>query len=103
MYSNKNMDQQSLTDLLLFQGSSNYTMEIDATLQPRGNSPPDLHWIVPFEPCFGIPTNACHEFEYFFIHNYEYVNISLYNYGHIFLLIQLALLVEIKPITLFSK
>lgn len=54
-------------------------MEIDATQQPREKSLPDLYWVVSFELCFGISTNAYHEFEYFFIYNYEYINISMCN------------------------
>lgn len=45
-------------------------MEMDATLRPRENPPPDLHRIVLFELCFGVSTNACYEFQIFFIHNY---------------------------------
>ena len=62
-------------------------MEMDATLQPRENLPPDLHQIVLFELCFGVSTNAC------------YMSLKLFSF--ITTCIGLALLVETKPITLF--
>lgn len=42
MYSDENVDQQNPTDLFSFQGNSKCAMKIDATLQPKENSLPNL-------------------------------------------------------------